>query len=306
MSMRNQIFDHTLVRAIANKVSIDVKDRLVVFIHIPKCAGRTLSSILDTRFVATRRPEDTGCWVQGTIFEQFLGEGKENTLENLATVDRNSTYLRGHLPVGAFEDFKRTPAYVTFLRDPRAQAMSHYRFGIERGGWENGTKVSDLIELGHMIDNPQTRQIAGLQNRNEACNEQTLDRAISNIRDFLFVGKVENFELDLMTLLSKLGGPGFIYQNHGRGKNLSIAPNIVSELEAMNKLDQKLYETAPIHAPLTGEIHTQLAVDSTLLRPKEGPVLVIDDSDLSPIRQIIEDKGGRLIEWPVPNGNANS
>lgn len=290
--------EHTLVRAIAGHSSDNLSNRMLVFIHPPKCAGRTFSSILDARFVATRSDEEQGCWVRGTIYGQYLGAEKDETLRNLETVDRDSVYLRGHLPVGVFDDFKHTPAYITMLREPAAQAQSLYRFGVERGGWKNGTAVADLVDRGLMIDNPQTRQLAGLQTASELCTEETLNTALNNLKDFLFVGKAEQFEIGLQVLLSRLGGPGALYHSRGSGKAIDIALDIKCDLDDLTILDKKLFGNVPDVEPVKGAYLPDIVVDSIVMKSKESSTLTITELEIADARKALESQGHTMRERP--------
>jgi hypothetical protein len=295
---KKRSIEHTLVRAIAGHSSDDLFNRMLVFIHLPKCAGRTFSSILDARFVATRSDDEQGCWVRGTVYGQYLGAEKDETLCNLETVDRDSVYLRGHLPVGVFDDFNRTPAYITMLREPAAQTQSLYRFGVERGGWKNGTAVADLVDRGLMIDNPQTRQLAGLQTASASCTEVTLNTALNNLKDFLFVGKAEQFEIGLQVLLSRVGGPGALYHSRGSGKAIDLAPDIKSDLDDLTVLDKKLCGTVPDLEPDEGTQLPNIVVDSIIMKSKESSTLTITEREIADARKALESQGHTMRERP--------
>ncbi|MFL2770151.1 MAG: hypothetical protein ACJZ9F_03990 [Rhodospirillaceae bacterium] len=293
-----KVIKHTLVRAIAGHKTTDLSGRMLVFVHLPKCAGRTFSSILDKYFVANRTDAEKGCWIRGTLYGQYLGGEKNETLVNLESVDRNSVYLRGHLPVGVFEDFANEPAYITMIRDPVAQLVSMYRFGVERGGWENGAAITDLNARGLLIDNPQTRQLAGLRLANQPCNQDTLDQAVENLKKFLFVGKVEHFEQSLQAFLSLLGGPGFLYHSQGIGMDSSPLPDISDALYTMTNWDRKLYEAVPDLETLSGTPLPDIIVDSLFIKPKGSPTLSINERELPDIQKILIDQGHTLTEKP--------
>ena len=81
-------------------------DHTVVFTHIPKAAGTTLYSILED----IAADHGLKCLrVTGTLYGQFLGPGKPDTLADLRGLSNEALsaaqFLTGHLPFGVPERF---------------------------------------------------------------------------------------------------------------------------------------------------------------------------------------------------------
>jgi hypothetical protein len=102
------------------------------------------------------------------------------------------------------------------LRDPVARLLSNVRFGLDRSKWSRETPVKALMERGRLIDNLQTRQIAGVADRNAPCTARTLATAIEHLRShYAVVG------------ITLLGWPDIAYSDW----QVSITPS-GPELEA--------------------------------------------------------------------------
>ena len=188
-------------------------DHTVVFTHIPKAAGSTLDGIL--KDIA----EDDGLkWlrVMGTLYGQFLGPGKPDTLAELRGLSNEALsaaqFLTGHIPFGVHERIEGKCFYITVLREPASRLVSHFRYGVERGGWPADTAIEDLLRDGLLIDNPQTRQLAGLEDPGAKCTRRTLATALSNLEShYGIVGVTERFDEVLKALIGLYGWPDLAY-----------------------------------------------------------------------------------------------
>jgi hypothetical protein len=161
----------------------------------------------------------------------------------VATLD----YLTGHLPYGIHARLPRSCLYVTLLRDPTAQLLSYFRFGVERGVWSRETPVDELIRAAHLIDNPQVRQIAGLRDRNAECTPATLATALANLSAYAVVGITERFDEFLKALIALLHWPDVAYTRHQVGSlpvDAGLAERIAAAAERHCALDRALYDAA--------------------------------------------------------------
>jgi hypothetical protein len=188
-------------------------DHTLVFTHIPKAAGTTLDSILED--IAA---DDGLKWlrVMGTLYGQFLGPGKPDTVAELDDLSDQALsaaqFLTGHIPFGVDERIEGKCFYITVLREPASRLLSHFRYGVERGGWSAATAIEDLLRDGLVIDNPQTRQLAGLRDAAEKCTPATLERALSNLKSgYAIVGVTERFDEVLKALIGLYGWPDLAY-----------------------------------------------------------------------------------------------
>ncbi len=221
----------------------DATPQTVVFTHIPKTAGTTLDHIMYatslSRGAVYRR-------ARGAIYGPLpdaLAQFETWDRDQLATLD----YLAGHLPYGIHARLPRSCLYVTLLRDPSAQLLSYFRFGVARGVWSRETPVDELIRAGHMIDNPQTRQLAGTRDRNAECTPATLAAALANLSAYAVVGITERFDEFLKALIALLRWPDVAYTRHQVGNlpvDAELAERIAAAAERYCALDRALYDAA--------------------------------------------------------------
>ena len=223
-------------------------DHTVVFTHIPKAAGSTLDSIL--KDIA----EDDGLkWlrVMGTLYGQFLGPGKPDTLAELRGLSNEALsraqFLTGHLPFGVHERIEGKCFYITVLREPVSRLVSHFRYGVERGGWPAATAIEDLLRDGLLIDNPQTRQLAGLRDAGAKCTPATLETALSNLEShYGIVGVTERFDEVLKALIGLYGWPDLAYTD-GQVTTARIGGELEMKVaEAARRMDEDRF---PVCSP---------------------------------------------------------
>ena len=224
-------------------------DHTLVFTHIPKAAGTTLDSILEDIAAA-----DGLNWlrVMGTLYGQFLGPGKPDTLAELDDLSDEALsaaqFLTGHIPFGVHERIEGKCFYITILREPASRLVSHFRYGVERGGWSAATAIEDLLRDGLLIDNPQTRQLAGLRDLGAKCTPATLERALSNLEShYGIVGVTERFDQVLKALIGLYGWPDLAYTDcqvtrAGIGGDVEI--KIAEAARRYDELDAELYAWA--------------------------------------------------------------
>jgi hypothetical protein len=217
--------------------------RTIVFTHIPKTAGTTLDHIM---LAAALMRGAVWHRARGGIYGPLpdaLAQFEARDRDLLATLD----YLTGHLPYGIHAGLPRSCLYVRLLRDPTAQLLSHFRFGVARGVWSRETPVDELIRAGHLIDNPQTRQIAGVRDRRAECTPATLATALSNLSAYAVVGITERFDEFLKVLIVLLRWPDVAYTRHQVGSlqiDAGLSERVAAAAEQYCALDRALYDAA--------------------------------------------------------------
>ncbi len=278
---------HKLVRSLDLGAQTQTLDgRRLTFVHLPKCAGRSFAAILDKWFFNAVGDPDLGCYATGTIYGQFLGGGKGEAADVLATADPALRFLRGHIPFGADDTFDLPPLTVTFLRDPVARSLSHFAFGADRGGWSINTPFAEVIASGGILDNPMTRQLAGLTSPGQPCTEETLAVAQANLARCAFVGLAEQFDLSLQVFLSRFGLPSVIYVDRGRGKALDLPNDLADDIEPFIAFDRALYDSVVL-SPVAGQTRPDLWVDNAVITVEPAPGQPIPISGVDQIRRAL-------------------
>lgn len=218
------------------------------FIHIPKTAGTTLTSILDSKFDRDR------------IFpEAFLRKLQDYTPQELAAY----RLFRGHFSHAIGHRLPRSPYMITMLRDPVERAISAYEFMktciiVNPQAAITQQKARSLPLKDYIRDpaisgiiNGQTRQLAGRvwQGQIRDVDPAWLEAAQAHLADFAFVGLTEQFN-ESMDLLNYTFGWSPLQQIQqlmvGR-KRLKREQLTAEELEIIlehNQLDVALYDYA--------------------------------------------------------------
>src|SRR5215213_2660795 len=195
--------------------AVDLRDCTLLFTHVPKTAGTTLDYILRAAAMAQRIPF---LRAMGSIYGQFHGIGKGDPQQDFAGWPRTAlaqrAYISGHLPYGVHQRLSRPYCYITILRDPLPRLLSQYRFGIQRGGWNESVAIAQVMEKRLMADNIQTRQLAGVTDRATPVTAETLKTAIAHLRaEYSVVGTSERFADAVKLLITLLGWPDIVYGN---------------------------------------------------------------------------------------------
>lgn len=214
--------------------AIDLKAHSLLFTHIPKTAGTTLDHILQAIAASGGIPHPRA---MGTIYGQFHGFGKSEAMLEFGrwpeTVLRERAILSGHLPHGMHRAVSHPYFYITLLREPVARLLSQYRFGMRRGGWNEASSIADVIEKGLIVDNLQTRMLAGVRDRSAPCSADTLKAAIGHLRsEYTVVGTAERFNDTLKLLITLLGWPDIVYGNRQVGEG-EASPDQIEQTRAV-------------------------------------------------------------------------
>lgn len=231
-----------------------LRERRLVFTHIPKAAGTTLDYILG-RIAGLRN--EVRFRAKGTLYGQFLGQGKIEAAADLRNANpsdiASARFLVGHVPTTAWDDIPGAAdaAFVTILRDPVDRMISHYRYGIARKGWESDASPADLTLAGQMVDNLQVRQISGCLDASEPCTDAMVDSALEILRErYAVVGFADKFDAILGALIALLGWPDVLYSAHQVGK-IAIDDDRVGaireECRDLNTFDERLVSAIRHH-----------------------------------------------------------
>jgi galactose-3-O-sulfotransferase len=234
---------------ITDPVRVD-KGEAVVFLHIPKTGGTTMSRILERQY---------------RLRESFWTEWDRQSLQSFRNLPEKQRarirLLYGHLAFGVHEVLPRPARYLTLLRDPIERAVSHYYF-IRRTLRHplHEKVVSRQMTLVDYVENPianelvngQTRLIAGVADGSTRDLEDPalLETAGRNIRGhFGLVGLAERFDESLLLakeIFSWTRPVHYVRQNVTRRRpSLEDIPlEAVNVIRARNRLDTELYRVA--------------------------------------------------------------
>jgi hypothetical protein len=228
---------------------IEPSAHTIVFTHIGKTGGTTLDHIIRAASLTSgkrvwRPRPPRGQPVSPTEHIQELLSLDLIPHDKLVACD----YLSGHFPFGIHAQAPRPCLYVTLLRHPVARLLSNIRFGLDRGKWPRDTSIAALVEQGRLIDNMQTRQIAGIADRAVPCTTKTLAAALENLRShYAVVGVTERFDEALKGMITLLGWPDVAYSYHQVSKAPSdpdLESRVRDAAERYFAFDMELYAYA--------------------------------------------------------------
>ena len=224
------------------------QERTVIFLHIPKAAGTTLSSIIAKQYEPQCIFTINGSRVRESI-EQFkqLPETQRKAIQ----------VLQGHMYFGLHEFLPGPSTYITLLRHPVDRIISHYYFVLRVPNHylhdqvvQHRMTLRDYVSSGISaeLDNDQTRMLSGVGGLNgfRKCSVEMLEVAKQNVSKYFTVaGLVEKFDETLMLLKYSLGWENVFYVRENRNGKPNVKKYIAKEdlkaIEKHNELDIDLY-----------------------------------------------------------------
>ena len=259
---------------------------VLVFIHIPKTAGTTVTGILKRNQPPPRTRS------VANVFKGGGGVKRGVTFPRLSSDRRGGLddvrILRGHIPLGSREylpgdhEFR----YFTFLREPVDRTLSHYFNVLKTAASRSGSKqeviaadatLEDAVAGGHVFSDLQTRMLSGLAEPFDEVTDEMLEQAKRNLRDdFAFFGLTERFDESLLLAKLRLGLWSIHYETNNRvnperprGEQISL--ELRAAAERCNRHDIELYRYAQELFDSSPELaHPDFAVELAALRAATG------------------------------------
>lgn len=224
-------------------------EETVLFLHIPKAAGTTLSRIAERHYSASS--------------QYCLGPAAQAAIQHFNELPREKRghyrYIAGHFPYGVHEQIPGPTAYLTLLRHPLTRTASFYHFVRQQPNHpitekmsanQKNTLVGFLEECREpAFDNGQTRLLAGDWGHIPfgECDENLLDRAIENLKQIEVVGLCEAFIPSLLLAADRFQWNRIGFHTLNQTPNhpgQKIEPNADQALRRLNRFDLRLYEVA--------------------------------------------------------------
>ena len=217
-------------------------DRLVIFLHLPKAAGSTL-----TRVIGRQYPPEA--------IRNLSGKPRTVALQEAADLTRPPAQIRiitGHVPFGVHRAVHGEFTYITLLRDPVDRLLSHFHFARQVASHPLHREIASgkltVLDVARQLANLQTHYLAGpdWEADDDGSDTARLARARENLaRYFSVAGVVERFDEALMLMQRRLGWKVRAFTNSNVGRDLPKEATDAGEraaIRALNPLDQQLYE----------------------------------------------------------------
>jgi hypothetical protein len=219
----------------------------LIFLHIPKTGGATLRDIVRRRYR------------HASICEYHHRRNAEAFLALSEQQKAAYKVIQGHMPFGLHRQLPQSAAYLTMLREPISRVLSTYYFMLDRPHHPDHAlaqqlSLADFVQCGEirLMDNGQTRLIAGEHPEYGACTPALLEQAKTNLDNhFLWVGVTSHFDEGLLLLSDLLGWrwPYYVRRNVGYShpRKHELPREVLSVVEKFNELDMALFEYVRAH-----------------------------------------------------------
>lgn len=212
---------------------------MLIYIHIPKCAGSTMMIYLKKYY----RIHQVKTWWR----------------EDWESISPRAQCVFGHMPFDAANHRYPDANKITFLRDPVERVISLYFHVCRKYSHpehkhfrEHTLKELILSEKYAAFDNDMVRIIGGMgciafQPPAIKVSNSFLEQAKRNLHKFDAIGFVETFEQDLTSMAKLFGWDDIAYNKiivGARPKREDMHPDTVRLIEENTLLDMDLYHYA--------------------------------------------------------------
>jgi len=225
---------------------MDMKVKLLIFLHIAKTGGTSLGVAL--QYVYGYRSTLHVCYDGWEAPEWFvkMPDAKRQRIDA----------VKGHVQYGVHEYFRRPANYVTMLRDPIDRIASlHRMYGNEHPDhWKANLSLGEFVDQApetYSGFNGQTCALAGVPNDDEIeYTESLLAKAKQHLDAMPAFGLTERYDEGLILMKRRLGWsrwPYYVTSRVGKtstGEREPISDAVRERIKEQNSLDVRLYEYA--------------------------------------------------------------
>lgn len=208
----------------------------LVSIHIPKTAGTSFIHSLKKQYG----------YQKVTRIDINDNKIRINKIPlSKAYVYKKISVIHGHYSIGLLNNQLHLPSnipVITWLRDPVERVISNYYYLYKRLDEELKEEKKELNILSKM-----RRSLIEYAQDERNCNRMSKFLKGIELKDFFFIGIVENYDKDIQELGRKLNWstPEIVMHNKtGKINKLTIDEKTKALIRSYNKKDQVLYEQA--------------------------------------------------------------
>ncbi len=232
---------------IQNPTDFEEHTHKLIFLHIPKAAGSSINIILE---VAAKYLEKHYLHCNIRKYNPSIKiidgwQGASPTAMSLEDdVINQADFISGHFIFGIDNIIKTNASYFTVIREPVEREISSLNYIYQNGQFNDNDNIEDY--LFNVLDNPQTKMLAGSEYMQNGCNEDILNLAINNLeKKFLLYAPADKTNELLKSLLGIYKLPEISYYQSNITKK-KIINNVDDELQGklikMHHYDLQLYE----------------------------------------------------------------
>ena len=254
-----------------NTLKRSLKEK-IFFLHIPKCAGSSLSNAMVRNYIDLNKKNDK--WIirlpaeaiaktRGLLAKE---QARQLSITNeccvrlpeyllLYFMSQNKVkYISGHVPFSeiAYREFHNEYSFVSILREPVTRWLSEYMFNRFKSS--NHRKDTANMEIDEYIDSEvgksQGRQyvlfLGGRINSEDYDSKASIKRAVDNIKKFSIIGCVENMQEFADRYFERFGvklsvGLDNLNPRPVEWEEYNITKDIITQIENICEPDCEIY-----------------------------------------------------------------
>ncbi len=232
-----------------------LESQTLIFLHIPKTAGVSVSKILETHYQPDEiyhiRHDNRSAHAP----EFSLHNGTVNDFKALSISARSQfRCLLGHVNFGIHEYIPGPSTYFTLIRNPTDRLISQHRqynraARIDPNGVHRHQSFGEFWDTYQKsMSNYQIRFLCDKDIPKIPSNEK-LRQAKQNLTDYFCVcGTTEQFDESLLLLSRHMGWPSTLYGKHNVSvrelEDSEISSELLKEIEHSNIYDRELHDYA--------------------------------------------------------------